>query len=112
MPRVRFTLRRMMVAVAIFGAVFASIAWANANLGTMYAAGFTEANFARLRVGMTPDEVEKIMGTPLEKIPWPTQGNVENWVYSDSPIGWNYEQRWVIFENKLVKSIVKHYWVE
>ena len=110
--RPRFSVRWLMVGVAVVGLIAAMGVWMTTHLGTRYASGFSESGFTRLLPGMTPAQVEQFVGTPLERVPWPTQGDVENWVYSESPIGGDYEMRWVIFENKVVKEIVKHHWEE
>jgi hypothetical protein len=45
--------------------------------------GYSESKFNSLHAGMTPEEVEAVMGAPLKKILW-ENGSV-NWTYSDRP---------------------------
>ena len=84
--RLRFTVRRMMVAVAIAGIVlafaktlfidnrptdilFAAISALEGH-STVYAKGYSESKFRATRVGMTVRQVEDIMGPPLERGQW------------------------------------------
>lgn len=90
LPRVRLTVRQMMVAVTIAGIVLAFakvifidnrpldvlIGTLDALVGkfTVYADGFNESKFRSLRVGMTARQVEDIMGPPLERGQWQDSG--------------------------------------
>ena len=40
------------------------------GLGTIYSEQYSEARFTTLRVGMSPGEVQAIMGQPLRVVPW------------------------------------------
>ena len=109
----RFTVRRLMVIVACLSLSFGFVRWSSGLFGTRYANGFSESNFDRIVVGMTTSQVESILGLPIEKVPWPgKQGSMENWVYSESPLGLSYEQRWLIFQGDKVVIPIKQYWIE
>jgi outer membrane protein assembly factor BamE (lipoprotein component of BamABCDE complex) len=104
LPRVQFTVGRMMVMVAIIGVTLGLAQWLN-PLATIYSAGYSESRFRRLRVGMSPQQVEAVIGPPLAKAPW--GNNTVNWIFSDgagepSPFYW---RRWVIFEGDKVTVI-------
>jgi hypothetical protein len=102
-----------MVFVACLSLSFGFIRWASTLFGTRYASGFSEARFDLVVAGMTTSQVESILGMPLEKVPlYPDAEHGENWIYSESPLGLNYEQRWVIFQNGKVATTIKHYWIE
>src|SRR5947209_7329254 len=49
---------------------------------TRYTAGFTETRFALIKPGMSHSEVERLLGTPFEKIHW--SPIAELWSYSES----------------------------
>ena len=60
---------------------------------------------------MTRQQVETIMGPPLEKTIQAYQGGDEMWEFSDQPtLTSNYWRRWVIFDRGKVAVIVKDYW--
>jgi hypothetical protein len=86
------------------------------GFGTVYAPGYSERRFHRLRVGMTPVEVEAIMGPPLFKGDWgcltaPTDRDI--WRYSNQHHYLaNYWRRWVIFEKGKVVEVVSDFWVD
>jgi hypothetical protein len=84
--RLRVTVRRMMVVVAVAGLVlalakslfidnrprdilFATISALEGH-STVYAKGYSEYKFRSLRVGMTARQVEAIMGLPLGRGQW------------------------------------------
>ena len=93
------------------GSPFAALAsWARSLSGTTYAVRFAEARFSAIKNGMSRGEVEKILGQPLAKHHW--ESGEDNWVYSESPIGWNHEIRWVLIEDGVVKTVVNQYWQE
>jgi hypothetical protein len=76
---------------------------------TFYASGFTEAKFASLREGMTPGEVETVIGPPLEIVP--QHDGTTLWTYSnrdDSTC--DFEMRWVYFRGGVVDRVIKMYW--
>jgi hypothetical protein len=76
---------------------------------TFYSAGFTEAGFASLRQGMRPDQVEAVMGPPLEKHPQTDGGTL--WTYSNRDDDTcDFEMRWVYFRAGRVEHVVNMHW--
>ena len=76
---------------------------------TFYAAGFTEAKFASLCQGMTPVQVEAIMGPPLEKHLQEDGGTL--WTYSNrDDATCDFEMRWVYFRAGQVEHVVNMHW--
>ncbi len=90
-PRLRFTIRRLMVMVAVAGMVlavakllfidnrptdflFAAISALEGH-STIYAEGYSESKFRSLRVGMTAAQVEAVMGAPLSRGHWMDSGD-------------------------------------
>jgi hypothetical protein len=79
--RFRVSTRLVMVVIAVIG--FAMFAVREMFLdNTIYSAGYDESRFRQVRMGMTSEEVEALMGPPLEKVPWPEAG-VVIWLYTD-----------------------------
>ena len=108
--------RRMMATVALLGC-WLGVArwWVDHNFATIYAPGYSEGHFRKVRVGMTAGEVEAIMGHPLRRDSTSQRwAPYENWIYSDPPppgsIGDNYWRRWVMFEGGRVAVIVDDYY--
>ena len=65
----RVSIRHLMIVIAFIGfAMFAVREMFFAN--TVYSAGYDESRFRQVRVGMTSEEVEALLGPPLEKVPW------------------------------------------
>ena len=61
--RLRVSMRHMMIATALIGlAMFAVREMFFAN--TVYSAGYDESRFRQVRVGMTSEEVEGLLGKP------------------------------------------------
>jgi len=80
--------------------------------GTVFSPQFSESGFNRLRVGMSEEDVEAIMGPPLKKVNWsgatyPVAGGDENWMYSEPCDSGSYWRRWVVFGNGKVVAIVQ-----
>jgi hypothetical protein len=118
-PRERLTVRRLMVIVSVIGvhlATFRALLIQEPIFGfsTFYSEGYSESRFSTLRVGMTFDEVEAIVGRPLHKVPWNQVAghtNEERWHYSDRPdYTANYWRREVIFEDGKVTQIFNDFW--
>ncbi len=62
---------------------------------TGWVKGYRESNFAKVKIGMTHDEVRKIMGDP---IPSPNSDNeAVYWAYTWSPSSTHYHQRGFLF---------------
>jgi len=62
---------------------------------TVYAQGYSYFGFRRIRVGMTEEEVQALIGKPL-KVATTAIGGVV-WVYSDIPVSRSYRMREVFF---------------
>ena len=108
LPRVK--LWRFLVATVGLGACL-GLAWRFFDSQTFYSQGYSENKFNSLHAGMTPEEVEAVMGPPLKKILW-EDGSV-NWTYSDRP--WDtadFSRRWVISTNGKVEVVINDYWEE
>ena len=104
------------MAIALVGLGFGTARWwTRYHFETVYSPGYSESRFRRVRIGMTPTEVESIVGHPIRKdstsqrwSPW------ENSIYSEPPphgtIGDNYWRRWVLFNDGRVSAIVDDYY--
>jgi hypothetical protein len=91
---------------------------------TIYARGYSESKFRSLRVGMTPQKVEEIMGPPLAKGQWqesipgqpitPGTGTLhELWRYSRAgKLMGNYWEREVWFKDGVVHCLKREYYVD
>ena len=78
---------------------------------TRYSAQYNEGKFNSLRAGMSVQELERIMGPPLRKIPQ-TDGDVL-WAYSDRPdVTCSYWQRLVYIRDDKIDTVVGGYWEE
>jgi hypothetical protein len=84
--------------------------------GTIYSEQFSEIRFSQVRVGMTPGEVEAIMGRPLEKVAWNLDTwprDEEIWFYTNQHIYTaNYHRRWVCFKKRTVVQVVSDFWID
>jgi hypothetical protein len=112
-PWMRFTIRRMIGIIVCLG-IFVD---PEMGYGTIYPKRYSESGFNSLVVGMTQDEVEAIMGPPLEKKAWlgaayPVAGGEENWIYSEPSNDGDYWRRWVIFRDGKVLAIVKIWYLD
>lgn len=120
-PRPRLTVRRLMAIVALI-AIHLAFVRVLLNIdpffgfGTIYAERFSERRFGTIRVGMTPGEVEAIVGRPLRKVPWDDPGaptGKEMWYYSDQfHYTFNYWRRWVLFEKGKVLVVINDFWLD
>jgi hypothetical protein len=76
----RVGVRGTMVAVALIGSWLGTARWwVDHNVATVYASGYSEGGFRRVRIGMTPGEVESILGRPLRK-----GSDSERWGHEES----------------------------
>ena len=83
-----------------------SVVWGWAT-DTAWAEGYSEKKFAKVRLGMTRDQVQSIMGKPI----W--EPNNEYWSYTRSPSGTHYHQRGFVFsESGHVEEIVKGFYFD
>jgi hypothetical protein len=115
LPRVRFTTKGMIFAVAWLGVCFGGILACISidpftGLGTVYSERYSEARFNGLRPGMTAGDVEAIMGPPLKKVAWNSQ---EMWLYSNQPHSTaNFWRRWVYLQDGRTTTIINDFWVD
>lgn len=70
--------------------------------GNLWAEGFSEERFSKVKVGMFANEVEALLGKPLNV--WPAK-NGFTWLYSwqDTPTA-DYDRRWVSFKTSDLHS--------
>jgi hypothetical protein len=74
---------------------------------TSWAKGYSERNFAKVTVGMTEDEVRRIMGDPV----WKPSSNY--WGYTWSPSSTHYHQRALVFSpSGSVTQIVRGFYFD
>ena len=83
---------------------------------TFYSAGYSERRFHAVRIGMTREDVEAIVGPPLEKVPWNASvgsPNEEMWHYSERRDDTaNYWRRCVLFKDGKVREVISDFWVD
>ena len=84
---------------------------------TVFASGFSEQRFSKVKPNMTKNEVSQILGEPLGKTPWDLWGADhlgECWDYSDSTTNiLNYHLRRFIFNpDGKVEYIAREYYSE
>jgi hypothetical protein len=85
-PRVRFTMRHMVIWAAVIALCCAAIErLVHGFEDTVYADGYSEPSFLSLKNGMTKPQVRAIMGEPKAKNLWIDGGEEELWMYSISP---------------------------
>jgi hypothetical protein len=112
----RVGVRGMMVAVALIGSWLGTARWwVDHNFATVYASGYSESGFRRVRIGMTPEEVGSVLGQPLRRDSTsPNWSPCENWMYSDPPhgLGEDYWRKWVIFRDGKVCYVDDSYYVD
>lgn len=79
--------------------------------GTVWAPGFSEAAFSKLRLGMPSSEVTSLLGEPLRK----DCGEDECfWIYTwqDTQTA-DFDQRWVIFDlSDRVQEVRKSFFID
>lgn len=77
---------------------------------TEYAPGYSEKKFARLKPGMTMDEVEERLGRPLQE--YVIGGEEFGWKYTRSPRDMSYRVRVVVFKAGLVSEIIHEFYMD
>lgn len=80
--------------------------------GTVWASGFSEANFNKIKLGMSVTQVQEILGEPLRKDDECRE--LCFWLYSGHDTGTaDFDQRWVVFNNAdLVIEIRKSFFID
>jgi hypothetical protein len=117
--RRRFTILRMMAMVGCLaiGSYFLRL-FIDFSFGrTLYSVRYSESGFQSLRVGMTGEEVEAIMGPPRRKVPWsgyayPVVGGDENWWYSEPDSDGDYWRKWVVFRSGKILTILNQWYID
>jgi hypothetical protein len=108
-----------MLLMAWVGIALGAMRWLHTNLATVYAPGYSENRFAQVRIGMSRQEVESLLGPPLRKTPLPSENRKPDdcWVYSRPPgpglWGDNYWRWWIFFgpaKDGRVEAIVNDYY--
>jgi hypothetical protein len=121
LPPQPFTVRRLMVIVLLVGIHLAFLRSLLVNdpffgFGTLYSKDYSETRFTKLQVGMSPREVEAIIGPPLCKVPWNQSSGApreEMWYYSNQPNATaNFARRWLHFENGKVVTVINDFWID
>jgi len=75
---------------------------------TAWAEGYSERKFAKVRLGMSREEVRSIMGDPICK-----SYNENYWGYTESPSGTHYHQRGFVFsESGQVMEVVNGFYYD
>jgi hypothetical protein len=101
--RSTLTVGGAMLLVAWVGVMLGVVHWFDANFSTVYASSYSEDRFAQVRVGMTREEVDSLLGSPLRMTPKPSENwrPGDAWIYSEPPgpglWGDNFWRRWVFF---------------
>jgi len=80
--------------------------------GTIWAKGFTEENFNKVRVGMPKKQVLSLLGKPLNDISQPD--NSRFWYYTHHDSGTSdFDQRWVVFNSdNRVEEVRKSFYID
>jgi hypothetical protein len=104
------TTRGWLATIALIGVAFGFIRWFTFDSHTRYAAGYSERRFQQVRIGMTSTQVESMLGSPLNKVGWSSDGT-QNWMFSSqvSPTS-DYWRRWVFFKDGKVTQVINDYW--
>ena len=81
------------------------------SIDTRYAAGFSERKFAEIRVGMTKEEVLRILGAPMHGMHSGTSGK---WSYTQDGkcfwADWAWLGREIVFvDNRVVEKVSRVY---
>lgn len=117
--RPTLTVAAAMLLVAWAGVILAIVQWFHVNFATVYAPSYREDRFAQVRIGMTQQGVESLLGPPLRNTPLPSESWKPDdcWVYSRPPgpglWGENYWRRWIFYgpgKGGRVKAIVNDYY--
>ena len=123
-PRVRFTVRRMMVVVAALGILLTLVRYVFIEdspdqllaailhpHSTAYAPGYNESRFRAVRIGMATSQVERLAGSPLERRPawWPAGDDL--WLYTRGRTSTG-RRRWVVFRKGKVVEVINNFYVD
>jgi hypothetical protein len=76
---------------------------------TVYAPGYSWQKFGSIRQGMTPIQVEAVLGPPLKRVSWGGFSDVS--FYSDQKtITDNFWRQWVVWKDGKVDFVISDYW--
>ena len=78
---------------------------------TVYSPGFSEISFRRVKVGMSQDEVRRLLGPPLKEYNFPKLGKT-GFAYSESEADGSYRIRMVLFAQGKVTNLRAEYNVD
>ena len=78
---------------------------------TVYGPGFSERKFASIRIGMTPPEVEAILGPPLQRRAWGGFDDVSFYSYSQDDTG-NFWRKWVVWKDGKAELKLNDFWYD
>ena len=119
--RSSLTVGGAMLLVAWLGVGLGVVHWFHANFATVYAPSYSEDRFVQVRVGMTRQGVNSLLGPPLRKTPKPSENWKPDdiWVYSEPSgpgrFGDNYWRWWIVFDpgaaGKVI-AIVNDYYID
>ena len=112
MSRLRFSLRLLTIVIAVIGvAMFAARETFFAN--TVYSTGYDESRFRQVRVGMTSEDVEALMGPPLRKTRWWPDRDLVCWEYTAKRKGGgDYWRRDVFMKDGKVVELMDWYEID
>lgn len=81
---------------------------------TVYASGYSDEGFRRIRPGMSEQEVVDLLGAPLEKYSFEDDHGVQRvgWRYSKSAHGQSFRIRAVVFDEGRVKSVFREFYLD
>lgn len=81
---------------------------------TVYATGYSDEAFRRIRPGMSEQEVADLLGAPLEKYSFEGDDGVERvgWRYSKSAHGQSYRIRAVVFDEGRVMTVFREFYLD
>jgi YD repeat-containing protein len=91
----------------VFVPPICSFAWPDT---TVYSPSYTEADFQKIKTGMTMNEVEEILGAPIRKVG--ANEDAEKWMYSKSKYDSHYYWRSVCFKNRKVLKKEAYFYVD
>lgn len=75
---------------------------------TVYAPGYTEAQFVRVKLGADEAAVLLALGEPVSRS---SRHGTSHWIYSRSPGSKNYRVRQVVMKDgKVAQKIASYYW--
>jgi hypothetical protein len=100
----------LIAAIAWIGIALGFMHWVFIDSSTIYAAGYDEARFRQIQIGMTAAQVESMLGPPLHRYNR-SSVEIQDWGYTEGASSTsNYWRREVMIEDGKVKAVVSDYW--